>query len=360
MIRAIIADDSPFLREVLTDVLEHKQIKIIAQAKNGKEAVAMVKSLKPDILILDCEMPVMNGLDALRIIMKDNPLPVFMFSSLTWEGAAVTIKALEAGAVDFMLKPTGGAHNLEEVAEDLVQKIKFIVMKSRFAGIRKGDGSAPADASHKVQGAAAAQKPEFTETLPRRAIDLIAMGSSTGGVHAAGEIIPKLPANMKPIVWVQHMPPNFTKSFAERLNSISKMKVVEAKDGDQVLAGTCYLAPGGIQMRVVRTPSRTILKVAGNDKVSGHCPSCNVLFGSVSEHYRENALGIILTGMGDDGTEGLVKMHEKGSYVIAQSEDSCVVYGMPKAAYLRGAVDIHLDLMKIAEGVSRVTGIAQE
>lgn len=358
MIRAIIADDSPFLREVLTDVLEHKQIKIIAQAKNGKEAVAMVKSLKPDILILDCEMPVMNGLDALRIIMRENPLPVFMFSSLTWEGASVTIKALEAGAVDFMLKPTGGAHNLEEVAEDLVQKIKFIVMKSRFAGIRKGDAELPGKQA--PAAAAPTAKSDFSEVLPRKTIDLIAMGSSTGGVHAAGEIIPKLPANMKPIVWVQHMPPNFTKSFAERLNSISKMKVVEAKDGDQVVSGTCYLAPGGIQMRVVRTPSRTILKVAGNDKVSGHCPSCNVLFGSVSEHYRENALGIILTGMGDDGTEGLIKMHDKGSYVIAQSEDSCVVYGMPKAAFLRGAVDIHLDLMKIAEGMGRITGIAQE
>ena len=345
-VRAVIADDSPFLREVLMDLLVSRGIDVVGCAKNGKEAIQLVKELRPDILILDCEMPVMNGLEALKIVMGECPLPVFIFSSLSREGSSVTIKALELGAVDFLLKPLGGAHNLEAVADELISKVRLIVMKNKFGAYKRREPAATAQ-----QG-----KPNLEGVL-RRHVDIIAIGSSTGGVQAATEVLPRLPAEMKPIVWVQHMPPNFTKSFAERLNALSKMKVVEAKDGDAVVDGTCYIAPGGLQMRVVKTAASVRLRVDGTEKVSGHCPSCNVLFDSVSQHYGDNALGVIMTGMGDDGAQGLYKMHNNGAFVIGQNERTCVVYGMPKSAAHLGAVNLEVDLREIPRAIEKVTGI---
>lgn len=347
MIRAVIADDSALLRQVLTDLLEKRgKITVVAAAKNGKEAIEFVKTLKPDILVLDCEMPVMNGLEALRKIMDECPLPVFIFSSLAITGSSVTIKALEYGAVDFLLKPTRGALGLEEVEQDLHRKIEFIVLRSKFKYGRLSGSSA--------------LKPVVKKTISRmpdrRHVDIIAMGSSTGGVQAAIKVVPQLPADSKPMVWVQHMPPNFTKSFAERLNSMSKIRVKEAEDGDIIEPGHCYLAPGGYQMRVKKDFRGTRLVVEGTEKVSGHCPSCNVLFDSVAEYYKSNVIGVILTGMGDDGTKGLVKMHGQGAYVIGQNESSCIVYGMPKAANQAGAVDIEMDIDDIAEGIVKAGG----
>jgi len=350
MIKAVIADDSPFLRQVLAEYLEEHGIAVVAGAKNGKEAVSAVKQHLPDILILDCEMPVMTGLEALKIIMTECPLPVFMFSSFTREGATITIQALELGAVDFLLKPSGGAHSLESVGEELLAKIRSIVLKRKMKA-----SAAPA-----AEADGEAKAPAEKSLIAKRNIDIIAMGSSTGGVQAAAEIIPHLPANTKPIVWVQHMPANFTKSFAERLNSISKMKVCEAKDGDLVETGTCYLAPGGFQMRIFRAGDRSRIKIGETEKYTGHCPSCNVLFDSVSNNYASNAMGVILTGMGDDGAEGLVKMHTKGSFVIGQNESSCVVYGMPRAAYQLGAVDLEVPLKNIAGTITAILGVAAE
>lgn len=348
VIRAVIADDSALLREALTDVL-HKQgeIRVIAAAQNGKEAIEFVKAHKPDILILDCEMPVMNGLEALKKIMEDCPLPVFMFSSLTREGAAVTIKALELGAVDFLTKPTGGMHQLEAVTVELIRKVKFIVLKSKFSTLSKTLNKKPEKTVKEVP----------VNQLPRLNVDVIAIGSSTGGVQAGLEVIPKLPKNIQPIVWVQHMPPNFTKSYAERLSTLSQIEVREGKDGDILKPGVCYLAPGGFQMRVCKRSRDVALSVGGEDKVGGHCPSCNVLFNSVAQHYTNNALGVILTGMGSDGTDGLTQMHEKGAYVIGQNPESCVVYGMPKAAFDAGAVDVQLDIKLISEGIKHITGV---
>lgn len=345
MIKIVIADDSALLRKALTDVLERSgKVKVVAAAKNGQEAIDLVKTHKPDILILDCEMPVMNGLEALRRVMIENPLPVFMFSSLTREGAAVTIRALEYGAVDFLLKPTGGIGALEAVGNELVRKLSAMAMRSLFA-------KAKVAAKPKT-----GLKPAGEAGFRQRQIDLIALGASTGGVNAICQVITKLPVTSKPIVIVQHMPPKFTKSFAERLDSLSNVAVKEAEDNDTIENGKCYIAPGGIHTRVVKVGGALKLRVQGEDKVSGHCPSCDVLFDSVSQIFGSNVLGVILTGMGEDGTEGLVKMHKKGAYVIGQDEDSCVVYGMPKAAVGAGAVDIELPLDNIAGGIMKVCG----
>ncbi len=348
MTRAVIADDSALLRQVLTDALENSgKISVIAAAKNGKEAVELVKTLKPDILILDCEMPVMNGLEALRKIMDESPLPVFIFSSLASEGSSVTIRALEYGAVDYLLKPTRGALGIDEVVGDLIRKVEYIVLKSKFKYLHSKPGASP------VKPAVKSFSPK---KVASRHIDLIAMGSSTGGVQAAMKVVPNLPENSKPVVWVQHMPPNFTKSFADRLNSTSKMRVKEAEDGDVLEQGHCYLAPGGFQMRLRKDMRGYRIVIGGTEKVSGHCPSCNVLFDSVAEYFNSNVLGVILTGMGDDGTKGLTRMHAQGAYVIGQNESSCVVYGMPKTAFNAGAVDIEMDINDIADGIVQAGG----
>lgn len=343
MIRVACADDSAFLRQILKETLESsKNIQVIATLKNGKEALECAKKDKPDLMVLDCEMPVMNGLEALRHIMKEAPLPVLMFSSLTSEGAAVTIKALEYGAVDFLLKPSTYSNRLEEVSETLISKVELIAR-------RKGGAGRPAHVHRSGD--------EDLAKIASRKIDLIAMGSSTGGVQAAMQIVPKLPANSPAVVWVQHMPEHFTGSFAQRLDGLSKMRVKEAANGDVVEPGNVYLARGGVQMKVFREGIKLKLNVGGTEKVSGFSPSCDVLFSSVAELYGANALGIILTGMGSDGTKGLVKMHGKGSYVIGQDEETSTVYGMPRTAFEAGAVDIQLPIENVAKGVAKLCGL---
>ncbi|MBF0385272.1 MAG: chemotaxis response regulator protein-glutamate methylesterase [Candidatus Omnitrophica bacterium] len=346
LINVIIADDSPFLRNVLKDVLEaSNQIKVVHLAKNGKEAVELVKTNPCDILILDCEMPVMNGLDALKQIMAEKPLPVFMFSAYTSKDAAITLQALEYGAVDFLQKPSQGAHALEEVSEILIGKLVTIA-----EGKRKMLAGLPSSGLKTHSFAKACDNLESQKNK----IDIIAVGSSTGGVHAATDIIKKLPEHTKPILWVQHLPPSFTKGFAERLNSLTKIKVVEAEDGIPVKDDHCYIAKGGVQMSVARKNNNLYLHSRGTEKVTGHCPSCNVLFESLSNFYADNILGVVLTGMGEDGSQGLLSMHKKGALVIGQNEESCVVYGMPRAAKRLGAVDIEMSLNEIGDCLSKL------
>jgi len=349
MIKVACVDDSAFLRQVLKDKLEASgKIQVIASLMNGKEAIECARNQKPDIMILDCEMPVMNGLDALRWIMSHAPLPVLMFSAMTREGALETIQALEYGAVDFLLKPSSFSDDFDESIQDLIKKIEFISTKRRLLP------------SVGFNASLAVSKNLSLDNLRSRKIDLMAMGSSTGGVQAALEIVPKLAANSPPLVWVQHMPEYFTKSFAERLDGLSHMRVCEAMDGQYIQAGNVYLARGGVQMQVVREGLRTKLRVNGKEKVSGFAPSCDVLFSSVAENYGSNALGIILTGMGSDGTKGLIKMHAKDSFVIGQDEATSIVYGMPKTAFESGSVDLQLPINRIAQGMMKVCGVKQE
>ncbi|MBF0360930.1 MAG: chemotaxis response regulator protein-glutamate methylesterase [Oligoflexia bacterium] len=371
MIKAVIADDSPLLRQVLKDVLEKsKEIIVIGMALNGKAAIEIVKNKKPDILILDCEMPVMNGLEALKIIMEENPLPVFVFSSHTFKSSITTIRALELGAIDYLLKPSGGVAELEAISNELISKIKYVVahgqlkIKAKGATVDIDRKNIPTD----INGVNThlnthpnthininkSDSNNSLKDLKPRKFDIVAMGSSTGGVQAATKIIPLLRENLPPIVWVQHMPEHFTASLAKRLNELSKIEVKEAENGEVIKRGTCYLAPGGHQMRVIKSATGYKLQIAGEEKICGHCPSCTNLFESVAEHFTNNSLGLILTGMGEDGSTGLLDMHKRGAYIIGQNEKSCTVYGMPKAAFKIGAVDIELDLNMIADGINHL------
>lgn len=349
MINAVIADDSPLLRRILKDVLQStSKIKVVGEGKNGKEAIKLVEEKKPDILILDCEMPVMNGLEALRRIMKEHPLPVFMFSSLTTEGASVTVKALEYGAIDFMPKPSSGALGLEKVAEILIAKIEAVVRKERRKSLFKP----------RVKPAVALKPPAARKPVkakPLSSLDVIVIGSSTGGVKAALEVLVDIePTKCPPIVWVQHMPPAFTTSLAERGNAQAKITIKEAQEGDALAPGVCLLAPGGMHMKLVKKGSRCEAVISPGESLPGVRPSCDHLFNSAADIFGSRILGVILTGMGSDGARGLKKMHGKGSYVLGQDEATCIVYGMPKAAYQIGAVDEQLPLGNIAERINQI------
>lgn len=349
MIKVVLADDSPFLRQVLRGILEDSgKFQVVGEAKNGKEAIEQVKSMKPDILILDCEMPVMNGLEALRRIMAECPLPVFIFSTLAHAGASVTLKALEYGAVDFLAKPAAGAHSIGQVEEEIIAKLEYVARRNRWRIGGIGGAVKPVAAVTPVRKAV---------EVARKSVDIIAVGSSTGGVQAAVELVKRLPPNTKPIVWVQHMPASFTGSFAARLNSLGTVRVYEAKNGQVLEDNTCYIAPGGFQMKVRRTGSQAILNIGGTDRVNGFCPSCDPLFDSVAQYYGANAVGVILTGMGDDGSRGLVNMRKKGAFVVGQNEETCVVYGMPKAAFQAGGVDMETDLFHITDVLAKVGAV---
>lgn len=345
MIRAVIADDSNLFRTVLIKILEKDgRIKVEGAAADGKEAVELVKKFKPDVLILDYQMPVMDGLETLKVIMRDCPLPVLMLSALTRKGAAITVRALEIGALDYFSKPVRGEYDLEQVSAELVAKIVLIVSENQRGGkiLRQA-----------VPGEGLGR--ETRDRLSPRKVDIIAVGSSTGGVQAAVNIISSLPEKTKPIVWVQHMPATFTASFAERLNSKAKFLVKEAEDGDILSDSVCYIAKAGYHVIVEPAKQHFTLRLirdAGRKYL--HCPACDVLFQSVADIFGDRAVGAILTGMGDDGTRGLLAMHEKGAFILGQSAESSVVYGMAKAAYRAGAVDLELNLDQIAEAFIRL------
>jgi two-component system chemotaxis response regulator CheB len=335
MIKVLIADDSAFLRQILKYELElDPRIKVIASAMNGKEAVKYVKEFSPDILILDCIMPVMTGLEALRIIMDECPVPVILFSTLAKDGATVTIKGLEYGALDFVTKPSGSAKEVKEVMGDLIEKIKVLYKVKDF----KKAETLP-------------KKPSKLVEKVEKKIEIIGLASSAGGVQASLEVIPRLPKNCPPVVWVQHMPENFTLSFATRLNSLSNITVKEAENNDKLRNGLCLLAPGGKQMFVKKTAGGHVVRVFDGEKVSGHKPSCDLLLNSVADTFNGDSIGIILTGMGDDGAKGILKMHKKGAFTIGQNKESCTVYSMPKVAKELGGINIELPLMEIIDQV---------
>lgn len=353
MINVVVADDSLFLRRILKDVLESsRKIKVVGEAKNGKEAIALVASKKPDILILDCEMPVMNGLEALRNIMRDTPLPVFMFSSLTTEGASVTVKALEYGAIDFMPKPSTGAFGLEDVAEELIAKIEAVVKKEKRKSL-----FAPRFKTLEKKPKEAAPEKVLPSVKKKKLsnLDLLVIGSSTGGVKAAMEVLNVVKKeNCPPVLWVQHMPPTFTTSLAKRADAQSEISVREAAEGDTLEKGVCLLAPGGKHMKLVKKGGSYSINVVEGTEVPGVRPSCDYLFDSVADFFGSRVLAVILTGMGADGAKGLLKIHKKGSYVLGQDEETCVVYGMPKAAYEAGAVDEQLPLGEIGYRINEL------
>jgi len=331
-VRVLIVDDSPLMRKIISGIITRDpQIEVVGQAGDAYEARAAIKSLDPDVVTLDVEMPDMNGLDFLQKIMELRPTPVIMVSSLTSEGADVAIRALELGAVDCVAKPSSQDR---DTFNELVYKIKGAA-QSRLRGNSVSLAPRTAVSSNTSK--------KFT---PKDTV--IAIGSSTGGVDAIAQILAHFPANCPPTVITQHMPAGFTKNFAARLNKIVSPKVMEAGDGVPLVPGHVYLAPGGeTHLEIVGT-DRFFCRLSRAESVNGHRPSIDVLFSSMAQNVRSKAIGVILTGMGNDGAAGLLAMRNAQGRTIGQDEETSIIYGMPKVAAEMGAVERQLPLDRIA------------
>lgn len=328
-VRVLVVDDSALVREILsTGLAKDPEIEVVGTAANPFIARDKIVALNPDVLTLDVEMPRMDGVDFLRRLMPQHPLPVIMVSALTQKGAQITLEALEAGAIDFVTKPSSDvARGLNEMLADLRQKVKMAAGANLSAWKNK---------AHKREKTG----PVVIKTALAESTDkVLAIGASTGGTEAIRRVITSFPASMPGIVVVQHMPPGFTKHFSDNLNQICEMEVREAETGDRVMPGRVLIAPGGKHMTVRRSGGIYLVDCQEGENVNGHCPSVDVLFHSVARYVAGNALGVILTGMGGDGADGLVAMRQAGARTIAQDEASCVVFGMPKVAIERGGAE---------------------
>jgi two-component system chemotaxis response regulator CheB len=342
-VTVLIVDDSAFMRNALTTMLgSDAEIKVIGTARDGVEAVEKTALLKPDIVTMDVEMPRMDGLEALRLIMDKTPVPVIMVSSLTTEGAHVTLDALDHGAVDFIPKNLSELSiNIVKIKAMLIDKVKQIA-KSGVAkrGRRSAAAARPAD------------RPRVLPTLSTgaRRVSVVAIGTSTGGPRAIQEIIPRLPKDFPvPIVIAQHMPPNFTRPFAERLNQLSQIAVKEAEEGETLKPGVALVAPGRGHMRTVRHRGiETAVNISENREEFIYRPSVDYLMQSIAECFPGRALGVILTGMGSDGVKGLSALKQTGGRIFAQNEETCVVYGMPRAVVDAGIADKVLPIEEMA------------
>lgn len=350
-ISALIIDDSAFMRKSIALMLESDpDIKVVGSAKNGQEGYELVKNLKPDIVTLDIEMPVMDGLTALKKIMSDCPTSVIMVSSLTTEGAEATLKALELGAVDFIPKELSYVNvNITKIKEELVTKVKEIVKQKLYR-----------DRLARLRSIPQVEKPGHTipaqQTLPKIGYKAVAIGISTGGPLSLQKVVPLLSEKINvPVFIVQHMPPKFTKSLAERLNSMCKLTVKEAEDGETVKSGVIYIAPGGYHLKLKKVSlSNSLIEVSEDPSDTLHRPSVDVMMNSVINVFGKYTLGVIMTGMGKDGYEAIKNLKSIGGYSIAQDEQSSVVYGMPKAIVDAGLADNILPLEKISETINRV------
>ncbi|MBB2818890.1 UNVERIFIED_ORG: two-component system chemotaxis response regulator CheB [Rhizobium esperanzae] len=339
--RVLVVDDSPTMRGLITAVLSSDpEVNVIGQAGDALEAREAIKRLNPDVVTLDIEMPNMNGLDFLEKIMTLRPMPVIMVSTMTHRGAEATLAALEIGAFDCVGKPGPGE---PRPFGDLAEKVKAAARTQR-------QFSQPV--------VAATPPPSVADFRVGRKI--VAIGSSTGGVEALIAVLQKFPANCPPTVITQHMPPTFTKSFAERLNRLCAPVVQEATDGARLEIGKIYLAPGGERHLQVTGASAPCCRLVDRPPVNGHRPSVDVLFDSVAELAGRNAVGVILTGMGRDGAAGLLKMRHAGARTLGQNEKTCVVYGMPRVAHELGAVEQQLPLCAIGEEILKMTAARKE
>jgi two-component system chemotaxis response regulator CheB len=351
-ISVLIVDDSAFMRKSLSIMLESDpSITVISTAKNGQEGYDLAKKLKPDIITLDIEMPVMDGLTALKKIMADCPTSVLMVSSLTTEGAQNTIKALELGAIDFIPKELSYVSvNISKIKDDLIQKVKEIArqksLKERLRRLKSLNINFTSDKRSTL----------IQKDLPIIGYKAIALGISTGGPLTLQKILPMISEKINiPILIVQHMPPKFTKSLAERLNSLSKLEVKEAENEESLKSGVIYIAPGGFHMKLHRVGLHNIqINITREPADSLHRPSVDVMMNSVIDIFGKYTLGIIMTGMGKDGFESIKKLKGLGGYCIAQNEETCVVYGMPKTIVDADFADLVLPAEKIPEIINRI------
>ncbi|GED70220.1 chemotaxis response regulator protein-glutamate methylesterase [Brevibacillus reuszeri] len=356
-IRVLVTDDSAFMRKVISDILSSdSEIEVIDRAKNGLECIEKCKELAPDVLTLDIEMPIMNGLDALEKLMHEYPIPVVMLSSLTREGAEATIQALELGAFDFVTKPSGPISlDIHKVGDRLIERVKAAATsRARF---RKVEAKAikPASLSpapvQPITRPVVTSAPFITRLTGTSKPRLVVLGTSTGGPKALQTVLTQLPEKFPaPIAIVQHMPAGFTKSLAQRLDSLCQIRVTEVTDGEVLQPSTAYIAPGGYHFEVHQVNGRLQAHLHQQEPRGGHRPSVDILFESVSRLTNVDKWAIIMTGMGNDGTKGLKLMKEIGPVAsIVEDESSCVVYGMPRAAIQAGLADHIAPLDKIPE-----------
>ena len=339
-IRTLIVDDSALIRQIMTELLSRDpDIEVIGTAQDPFIAREKIKALNPDVITLDVEMPRMDGLTFLEKLMAGRPTPVIMVSSLTEAGCETTLRALELGAVDFVTKPKIDVRQgLEELAQQLASKVKAASLANVRARASRGTPGQPRPAA-------------LSSAMIKTTDTIIAIGSSTGGTEALKDILEVLPPNTPPIIMTQHMPEKFTKTFADRLNQLCRISVKEAEDGDSVLPGHALLAPGSYHMTLVRSGARYSVRLNQDPPVNRHRPSVDVMFDSVSRIAGANSIGIILTGMGNDGAKGMLAMKQAGAHTLAQDEASCVVFGMPKEAIKLGAADKILPLSDIPAAI---------
>lgn len=345
-IKVLVVDDSAFMRKIISDILNSDDdIQVIDTAKNGKEALEKVQKLNPDVITMDIEMPLMDGLSCLKELMKTKRIPVIMLSSLTTQGARATIQALEDGAIDFITKPSNifdmkGNEQKQELI-DKVKMAKSVSITKRFyiTNVQK--------------------KPKNDIIRSNNMKNVVAIGTSTGGPKALQEVIPSVPGSIPAaFLIVQHMPPGFTRSLAERLNSMSELEVKEAEDGELVKPGYAYIAPGDYHMLVEGVNADSLrIKLSRGAPVGGHRPAVNVMMDSLSDTGIRNIVAVIMTGMGGDGSEGIKKIKTKNNgHIIAQDEQSCVVYGMPRMAVQTGMVDAIVPLKNISNEIIKIVG----
>lgn len=325
-IRVLVVDDSALMRKLIPSILARDpEIEVVGTAMDGEFALKKIEELRPDVVTLDLEMPRMDGMETLRLIMRRAPLPVILFSTHSKEGAYSTLKALALGAVDFIAKPTdAAAGHLEKIADVLIEKIK---VAKRATGRKLPPATVPIDLPPAKKGA--------RSTAP--ATRIIAIGVSTGGPNALQYVLSQIPSDFPCcILVVQHMPEGFTEMFAKRLDECSALDVSEAKSGDLLLAGRVLICPGNRHMMVRRMPRGDMAVLSDGQPVNGHRPSVDVLFHSVAQEFSLSTVGVLMTGMGEDGAEGLGVIKAAGGFTIAQSEETCVVSGMPRAAITKG------------------------
>lgn len=341
-IRVLVVDDSPFMRRAIIRMITSEPgIEIVGQAANGAEAIPLIASLRPDVVTMDVEMPVMDGLTALKRIMAEQPLPILIMSTLTQAGSSAALQALELGAFDFVPKPESSMLDVFTVQHELISKIKEASRPRLTSSFRPAPFSAP---------------PMRDEPRLDPVIEVVAIGISTGGPPALQAVLPQLPSDLPvPVVVVQHMPPGFTRSLAERLDKLSGVRVKEAEQGEMLEAGTVYIAPAGWHLTAKAEGRGASLQlIDSSDSKLWHKPSVDVLMTSVATIFGARALGLIMTGMGNDGTAGARAMKRAGAQIWAQDEETSVVYGMPRAVFEAGVVDKVLPLPRIGPELTRL------
>lgn len=363
--KLLIVDDSAFMRKLISDFFDkHPTIEVVGTARNGKDALQKIEQYEPDVVTMDVEMPIMNGLEAVKNIMDKHPVPIVMLSSTTQQGAENTLVAMENGAVDFIAKPSGTISlDLHKIQEELVQKVEQAVHVSvrklrKPAGVRATRIAAPTEMPkplRRKQVTSIVAPSTSTNTMwSRSSKKIVVIGTSTGGPRALQEVITKLPADIQaPILIVQHMPAGFTKSLANRLDQLSAITVKEAEHGDVLQNGIAYIAPGGYHLKL-RKVGMSFGIVLDNEEPprSGHRPAVDVMFESVSQYADFDKIAVIMTGMGYDGSKGLISLKSSGNVMaIAESQNTCIVYGMPKAAVETQLVDEVADVDDIAQSI---------